>query len=99
MTDPARPTFHGFEQPLPRDFARRAHLDDSMHVVLDRAWPPARDGRKSVPRRIVCAISEFGLDGGAKPTKAARTIGHVDHLALALAARPVQEQRRDADVR
>jgi PIN domain nuclease of toxin-antitoxin system len=37
MADPARPTFHGFEQLPLRDFAERAYLDDSMYVVLDRA--------------------------------------------------------------
>jgi topoisomerase-4 subunit A len=77
MADPARPTFHGFEQLPLRDFAERAYLDYSMYVVLDRALPFVGDGLKPVQRRIVFAMSELGLDAGAKPKKAARTIGDV----------------------
>jgi topoisomerase-4 subunit A len=77
MTTPARPSFHGFEQIPLRDYAERAYLDYSMYVVLDRALPFIGDGLKPVQRRIVYAMSELGLDAGAKPKKSARTIGDV----------------------
>jgi topoisomerase-4 subunit A len=77
MTDPARPSFHGFEQIPLKDYAERAYLDYSMYVVLDRALPFVGDGLKPVQRRIIYAMSELGLDAGAKPKKSARTIGDV----------------------
>mgnify|MGYP001435098188 CR=1 FL=1 len=77
MTDPARPSFHGFEQVPLKDYAERAYLDYSMYVVLDRALPFVGDGLKPVQRRIIYAMSELGLDAGAKPKKSARTIGDV----------------------
>ena len=77
MTEPARPTFHGFEQIPLREYAERAYLDYSMYVVLDRALPFLGDGLKPVQRRIVYAMSELGLGAGAKPKKSARTVGDV----------------------
>ena len=77
MSEPARPSFHGFEQIPLREYAERAYLDYSMYVVLDRALPFLGDGLKPVQRRIVYAMSELGLGGGAKPKKSARTIGDV----------------------
>ncbi len=77
MAEPTRPSFHGFEQIPLRDYAERAYLDYSMYVVLDRALPYVGDGLKPVQRRIVYAMSELGLDAGAKPKKSARTIGDV----------------------
>ena len=67
----------GFE-PVPlRQYAENAYLDYSMYVVLDRALPFVGDGLKPVQRRIVYAMSELGLSAGAKPKKAARTVGDV----------------------
>jgi topoisomerase-4 subunit A len=67
----------GFE-PVPlRQYAEGAYLDYSMYVVLDRALPFIGDGLKPVQRRIVYAMSELGLSAGAKPKKAARTVGDV----------------------
>jgi topoisomerase-4 subunit A len=67
----------GFE-PVPlRQYAEGAYLDYSMYVVLDRALPFIGDGLKPVQRRIVFAMSELGLSAGAKPKKAARTVGDV----------------------
>jgi topoisomerase-4 subunit A len=66
-----------FEQIPLKDYAERAYLDYSMYVVLDRALPFVGDGLKPVQRRIVYAMSELGLDAGAKPKKSARTIGDV----------------------
>jgi topoisomerase IV subunit A len=77
MTDPARPTFHGFEQIPLHEYAERAYLDYSMYVVLDRALPFIGDGLKPVQRRIIYAMSELGLGAGAKPKKSARTVGDV----------------------
>ncbi|MEO7251385.1 MAG: DNA topoisomerase IV subunit A [Arenimonas sp.] len=77
MTEPARPSFHGFEQIPLREYAERAYLDYSMYVVLDRALPFLGDGLKPVQRRIIYAMSELALGGAAKPKKSARTIGDV----------------------
>ncbi len=77
MTEPARPSFHGFEQIPLREYAERAYLDYSMYVVLDRALPFLGDGLKPVQRRIIYAMSELSLGGAAKPKKSARTIGDV----------------------
>src|SRR6266581_3750928 len=66
-----------FEQIPLKDYAERAYLDYSMYVVLDRALPFVGDGLKPVQRRIVYAMSELGLDAGAKPKKSARTVGDV----------------------
>jgi len=77
MTEPARPSFHGFEQIPLREYAERAYLDYSMYVVLDRALPFLGDGLKPVQRRIIYAMSELGLGAAAKPKKSARTIGDV----------------------
>ncbi|MFN8767423.1 MAG: DNA topoisomerase IV subunit A, partial [Lysobacteraceae bacterium] len=74
---PARPAFHGFEQIPLHEYAERAYLDYSMYVVLDRALPFLGDGLKPVQRRIIYAMSELGLNAGAKPKKSARTVGDV----------------------
>jgi topoisomerase-4 subunit A len=78
MTDlPARPSFHGHEQILLREYAERAYLDYSMYVVLDRALPFVGDGLKPVQRRIIYAMSELGLSATSKHKKSARTVGDV----------------------
>ena len=77
MTDTVRPAFHGFEQIPLSEYAERAYLDYSMYVVLDRALPFLGDGLKPVQRRIIFAMSELGLNAGAKPKKSARTVGDV----------------------
>ncbi len=77
MPDTPRATFHGFEQIPLREYAERAYLDYSMYVVLDRALPFLGDGLKPVQRRIIYAMSELGLNAGAKPKKSARTVGDV----------------------
>lgn len=58
-----------------RDFTEKAYLDYSMYVILDRALPHLGDGLKPVQRRIVYAMSELGLNAGAKHKKSARTVG------------------------
>ncbi|HEX7190354.1 MAG TPA: DNA topoisomerase IV subunit A, partial [Thermoanaerobaculia bacterium] len=59
------------------EFARKAYLDYSMYVILDRALPHIADGLKPVQRRIVYAMSELGLSAAAKFKKSARTVGDV----------------------
>ena len=58
-------------------FARKAYLDYSMYVILDRALPYIGDGLKPVQRRIIYAMSELGLSAAAKFKKSARTVGDV----------------------
>jgi topoisomerase-4 subunit A len=48
-----------------------------MYVILDRALPNIGDGLKPVQRRILYAMSELGLNAGAKYKKSARTVGDV----------------------
>ena len=62
--------------PLSR-FTERSYLNYSMYVILDRALPNIADGLKPVQRRIIYAMSELNLSGGAKYKKSARTIGDV----------------------
>ncbi len=60
-----------------REFARKAYLDYSMYVVMDRALPFIGDGLKPVQRRIIYAMSELGLKAESKYKKSARTVGDV----------------------
>jgi topoisomerase-4 subunit A len=69
--------FEGIEKQPLRTFTEKAYLDYSMYVILDRALPALGDGLKPVQRRIIYAMSELGLNSGAKPAKSARTIGDV----------------------
>ena len=67
----------GTERISLRAYAEKAYLDYSMYVINDRALPHLGDGLKPVQRRIIYAMSELGLDAGAKFTKSARTVGDV----------------------
>src|SRR5438874_3878269 len=58
-------------------YTEKAYLSYARYVIMDRALPHIGDGLKPVQRRIIYAMSELGLGGGAKPKKAARTIGDV----------------------
>src|SRR5256885_3160986 len=71
------PTIADVEQQPVSDCARKAYLDYSMYVILDRALPHIADGLKPVQRRIVYAMSELGLSANAKFKKSARTVGDV----------------------
>ncbi len=68
-----RPEPKADERPM-REFARKAYLDYSMYVILDRALPHVADGLKPVQRRIVYAMSELGLRAvmGREPEAPAR---------------------------
>src|SRR5438874_8183365 len=74
---PPPPITPDIEQTPVAKFARKAYLDYSMYVILDRALPHIADGLKPVQRRIVYAMSELGLSAAAKFKKSARTVGDV----------------------
>src|SRR5437899_1703381 len=74
---PPPPPPPDIEQAPVAEFARKAYLDYSMYVILDRALPHIADGLKPVQRRIVYAMSELGLSATAKFKKSARTVGDV----------------------
>ncbi|MBV9495407.1 MAG: DNA topoisomerase IV subunit A [Acidobacteria bacterium] len=74
---PPPPTYAEVEQQPVAEFTRKAYLDYSMYVILDRALPHIADGLKPVQRRIVYAMSELGLSASSKPKKSARTVGDV----------------------
>src|SRR5436305_2572977 len=74
---PPPPTIPDVEQLPVAQFARKAYLDYSMYVILDRALPHIADGLKPVQRRILYAMSELGLGANSKPKKSARTVGDV----------------------
>jgi topoisomerase IV subunit A len=59
------------------EYTEKAYLDYSMYVILDRALPHIADGLKPVQRRIIYAMSDLGLNAGAKYKKSARTVGDV----------------------
>jgi topoisomerase-4 subunit A len=67
----------GIEQLTMRRFTEESYLNYSMYVIMDRALPHIGDGLKPVQRRIVYAMSELGLNNGAKYKKSARTVGDV----------------------
>lgn len=69
--------FEGIERQPIQQFTKKAYLDYSMYVILDRALPSIADGLKPVQRRIIYAMSELGLKHIAKPKKSARTVGDV----------------------
>jgi len=55
----------------------QSFIDYAMSVIVSRALPDVRDGLKPVQRRIIYAMSELGLNAGAKFKKSARTVGDV----------------------
>lgn len=67
----------GVEQMPLQQFTKRAYLDYSMYVIMDRALPHIGDGLKPVQRRIIFAMSELGLKAASKYKKSARTVGDV----------------------
>ena len=76
LTPPPPPIPDVEQQPVSL-FTRKAYLDYSMYVILDRALPHVADGLKPVQRRIIYAMSELGLSKNAKFKKSARTVGDV----------------------
>jgi DNA gyrase subunit A len=56
---------------------RDSFLDYSMSVIVQRALPDVRDGRKPVHRRILYAMSELGLGPSRPYKKSANVVGEV----------------------
>src|SRR5437868_9538591 len=77
LKSPPPPPPPDVEQTPVAQFARKAYLDYSMYVILDRALPHIADGLKPVQRRIINAMSELGHSATAKFKKSARTVGDV----------------------
>src|SRR5215831_17388232 len=77
MEDPMIVVTNGTELLPLKAYTEKAYLSYARYVIMDRALPHIGDGLKPVQRRIIYAMSELGLGGGAKPKKAARTIGDV----------------------
>ncbi len=59
------------------DEMRQAYLDYAMSVIVSRALPDVRDGLKPVQRRILYAMHQMGLKGGANFSKSAKIVGEV----------------------
>jgi len=62
---------------LLHDSAAKDYLEYAIAVVKGRALPDVKDGQKPVQRRVLFAMRELGLMGGAKPVKSARVVGDV----------------------
>src|SRR6201999_3717456 len=59
------------------DEMKRSYLDYAMSVIVARALPDARDGLKTVHRRILYAMYENGFEWNKPYRKSARTVGDV----------------------
>src|SRR5215510_209143 len=77
MDETATLATNGTERLPLKTYTEKAYLDYSRYVILDRALPHLGAGLKPVQRRIIYAMSELRLSGGAQYKKAARTIGDV----------------------
>jgi DNA gyrase subunit A len=76
----SRPPETGNERVFPRlieEEMRDSFLDYSMSVIVQRALPDVRDGRKPVHRRILYAMNEAGLSAGRPYKKSATVVGDV----------------------
>lgn len=56
---------------------RKSYLDYAMSVITSRALPDARDGLKTVHRRILYSMYKNGLSPSAKFKKSATVVGDV----------------------
>ncbi len=59
------------------DEVKKAYIDYSMSVIVQRALPDVRDGLKPVPRRIMYAMDKLNLASGGKTKKCATIVGEV----------------------
>lgn len=59
------------------DEVKKAYIDYSMSVIVQRALPDVRDGLKPVHRRIMYAMDTLGLKSGGKTKKCATIVGEV----------------------
>src|SRR5437660_8390941 len=56
---------------------RSSFLDYAMSVIVSRALPDVRDGRKPVHRRVLYGMHEAGLQPNRPYKKSATTVGNV----------------------
>lgn len=56
---------------------KKAYIDYSMSVIVQRALPDVRDGLKPVHRRIMYAVDTLHLASGGKTKKCATIVGEV----------------------
>src|SRR5436305_7342960 len=56
---------------------RSAYLDYAMSVIVGRALPDGRNGRKPVHRRVLYVMNELGLQPNRKHVKCAQIVGEV----------------------
>ena len=56
---------------------KRAFIEYSMSVIVDRALPDVRDGMKPVHRRIIYSLYEQGFTPDSAYRKCATTVGYV----------------------
>ena len=59
------------------DEVKKAYIDYSMSVIVQRALPDVRDGLKPVHRRIMYAMDKLNLASGGKTKKCATIVGEV----------------------
>jgi DNA gyrase subunit A len=77
MSNEALPS-HSDEVPVNlQDEMQTSYLDYAMSVIIGRAIPDVRDGLKPVHRRILYAMKDLNLHGGAAYKKCATVVGEV----------------------
>lgn len=59
------------------DEVKKAYIDYSMSVIVQRALPDVRDGLKPVHRRIMYAMDTLHIGSGGKTKKCATIVGEV----------------------
>ena len=59
------------------DEVKKAYIDYSMSVIVQRALPDVRDGLKPVHRRIMYAMDTLNLNSSGKTKKCATIVGEV----------------------
>ena len=59
------------------DEVKKAYIDYSMSVIVQRDLPDVRDGLKPVHRRIMYAMDKLNLASGGKTKKCAQIVGEV----------------------
>src|SRR5512134_4012425 len=68
------------ERILPRPIeeeVKESFINYSMSVIVSRALPDVRDGRKPVHRRVLYAMNDLGLVPGRAYKKSATVVGDV----------------------
>src|SRR5437867_1698294 len=68
------------QQKIPANIAdemRQSYMDYAMSVIIGRALPDVRDGRKAASRRVLFGMHEMGLQPGRPYKKSGRVAGDV----------------------